>query len=191
MEYRYVDGGEGEAVSTASLLCSRNTYTEQPLRHDFLASEFANSYRWLKQYLRRQVKCLADAEDVASAAFVEMASIPDVSVIREPRALLRTISQRLVFDLWRRRDLEAAYLAALATHEEADMPSPEAILEVVQTLASIDRLLCGLSSNARRAFLHSQLDGLTYREIADLLGVSVSMVRKYIAQALAKCYEGT
>lgn len=189
MKYHHKDGLLSGAVSGEPVPGPLHSYADQPFRHDFLVTEFTNSYSWLKQYLRRQVKSLADAEDVASAAFVEMASIPDVSIIREPRALLTTISQRLVFDLWRRRDLEAAYLAALATMEEATTPSPEVVLEVVQTLVNIDRLLYGLSKNARQAFLYSQLDGLTYREIAELLGVSVSMVRKYIAQALAKCYE--
>ncbi|WP_454739953.1 sigma-70 family RNA polymerase sigma factor [Cupriavidus necator] len=157
-------------------------------RGDLLAAEFKHSYRWLKQYLRRHLRTPEDTEDVASSAFVEMAALPDLTSVREPRALLTTISQRLVFDLWRRRDLEASYLAALAASEEPQTPSPESVLEVVQTLMEIDRLLRGLSRKARQAFLYSQLDGLTYKEIAELLGVSVSMVRKYIAQALEACY---
>ncbi|MBN3728810.1 sigma-70 family RNA polymerase sigma factor [Burkholderia sp. Ac-20379] len=154
-------------------------------RNQFLAAEFAHSYRWLKQMLRRQVRCPSEAEDVASSAFVELATLPDVRAVRDPRALLTTISRRLVFDMWRRRDLEAAYLAALAAADQASTPSPESVLEVVQTLVNVDRLLRGLSRKARQAFLYSQLDGLTYSEIAELLGVSASMVRKYIAQALA------
>ncbi|AKJ70317.1 RNA polymerase subunit sigma [Pandoraea thiooxydans] len=161
---------------------------ELAFRHDFLAAEFARSYRWLRQYLRRHVNSPADAEDVASSSFVELAAMPDLRGVREPRALLTTISRRVLFDLWRRRDLEAAYLAALAAADEPTTPSPEALLEVVQTLNHIDKLLRGLPKRARQAFLYSQLDGMTYNEIADLLGVSASMVRKYISKALEKCY---
>lgn len=39
-----------------------------------------------------------------------------------------------------------------------------------------------------RAYLLSQIDGLTYADIAAELGVSVSRVRQYMAQALARCY---
>ncbi|MNY46243.1 putative RNA polymerase sigma factor FecI [compost metagenome] len=49
-------------------------------------------------------------------------------------------------------------------------------------------MLDGLSAKARAAFLYSQIDGLTHKEIATALGVSVSMVRQYIAQALQRCY---
>ena len=41
-----------------------------------------------------------------------------------------------------------------------------------------------LPPNARRALLMSRIDGMTFAEIAAVLGVSESMVAKYIAQAL-------
>ena len=43
------------------------------------------------------------------------------------------------------------------------------------------------SARAREAFILSQYEELGYAEIATRLGVSVSMVRKYIAQALLAC----
>jgi RNA polymerase sigma-19 factor, ECF subfamily len=183
-----------EAMSEKAALTPKHTHSvtseaeELASRNRFLSAEFARSYRWLKQYLRRFVQSPADAEDVASSAYVELAVMPDLSNVREPRALLITVSRRLVFDLWRRRDLEAAYLKALSASDEAVAPSPESMLEIVQTLAQVDRSLRGLPTKGRQAFLYSQLDGMTYKEIGRMLGVSVSMVRKYIAQALEQCY---
>jgi len=156
-------------------------------RHDLLSSEFRKSYQWLKTRIRRRVDSPADAEDVAASAFVEMAEMPETTVIHQPRALLTTIAQRLIFEMWRRRDLERAYLDALRQNPEAVTLSAEAMLELTHALVAVDRVLAGLSVNARRAFLYSHLDGLTYAEIAALLGVSVSMVRKYMAKALTQC----
>lgn len=34
----------------------------------------------------------------------------------------------------------------------------------------------------------ARLDGLTYREIAEQQGLSLSSVEKYIAKAMLKCY---
>ena len=48
-------------------------------------------------------------------------------------------------------------------------------------------LLDGLPARARAAFLLSQLEGLAYADIAQRLGVSVSMVKKYMLQAMAHC----
>ncbi|WP_239796219.1 sigma factor-like helix-turn-helix DNA-binding protein [Candidatus Nitrotoga arctica] len=41
---------------------------------------------------------------------------------------------------------------------------------------------------ARRAFLLAQLEGLTYAEIAQQLGVSVSMIKQYMLRATQQCY---
>lgn len=48
-------------------------------------------------------------------------------------------------------------------------------------------MLDGLNGKTREAFLLSQLDGLTYSEIAHKLGVSISSVKKYVAKAVEHC----
>ena len=59
---------------------------------------------------------------------------------------------------------------------------------VLQALEQIDRMLDGLGARARSAFLLAPLDGLTYKEVAARLGVSLSSVEKYMATAFAHCY---
>lgn len=157
-------------------------------RAAWLTNEFRASYVWLKSKLQRRVGSPADAEDLASSSFAELADMPDLTAVRDARAFLTVIAQRLTFEMWRRRDLERAYLEALAHREEAVMPSAERLAEVAQALLLVDQALNGLSPKAKSAFILSQVDGLTHAEIAERLGVSVSMVRKYIAQALTKCY---
>lgn len=157
-------------------------------RAAWLADEFRASYAWLKSKLQRRVGSQADAEDLASSSFVELAGVSDPPGVRDPRAWLSVIAQRLTYEMWRRRDLERAYLASLASGEEPLAASAEAVAEIAQTLLLVDQALNGLSQNAKRAFIYSQVDGLTYAEIAGKLGVSPSMVRKYIAQALSRCY---
>lgn len=150
---------------------------------------YSDHHGWLHAWLRRQLGCTHSAADVAHDVFVRMLGRPDaLKDLREPRAYLTTIARRLVFDSWRRRDLEQAYLAELAVLPEQAFPSAEERALVLETLLAIDRLLDGLSDKARRAFLMSQLDGMTYKEIAVELKVSASRVRQYMAQAMARCY---
>jgi RNA polymerase sigma factor (sigma-70 family) len=156
-------------------------------RTRILTDEFRRSYAWLKARLWRKVGCQFVAEDLSSEAFVQLSATRDIEAVREPRALLTTISQRLVFDLWRRRDLENAYLAELARMSDRSVQSEEEKFEMLQMLAEIDRRLTGLPHRARLAFLYSQLDGMTYAEIAAELGVSISMVGQYMAKALSHC----
>ncbi|WP_413724863.1 sigma-70 family RNA polymerase sigma factor [Sodalis sp. RH16] len=157
-------------------------------RTEALTLIFRSDYRWLTEKLRKRISYGTGAEDVASEAFLRLAEVPELLNIREPRAMLTTLAQRVLYETWRRRDLERAYLLALASHSELSHPSPEEREMVLESLLAIDRALDGLSINARKAFLFNQLDGMTYSEIAENLGVSVSMVRKYIAKALTNCY---
>ncbi|WP_410012894.1 sigma-70 family RNA polymerase sigma factor [Sodalis sp. C49] len=157
-------------------------------RSDVLTFIFRSDYRWLTDKLRRRISHGTGAEDIASEAFVRLAAIPELLNIREPRAMLTTLAQRVLYENWRRRDLEQAYLKALAGNPQLCHPSPEEQELVIESLLAIDRALDGLSINARKAFLFNQLDGMTYAEIAQELGVSTSMVRKYVAKALTSCY---
>lgn len=158
-------------------------------RDTFLGSEFRRSYGWLTASMQRLVGSRNDAEDLAASAFTELAGLDDVSHIRQPRALLTTIARRLTYEFWRRRDLERDYLAELALVPERFDASPEEVCLAVDELLRIDAALERVSAKAREAFILSQFEELGYAEIAQRLGVSVSMVRKYVAQALMACCE--
>ena len=68
-------------------------------------------------------------------------------------------------------------------------PSPEAQALILETLTELDALLDRLPARVRQAFLLAQLEGLTYAVIAERLGVSERMVKKYMAQAMLHCLE--
>jgi RNA polymerase sigma-70 factor (ECF subfamily) len=158
------------------------------LRQQFLSTEFRRSYGWLAGSVHRLVGSRNDAEDLASSAFVELAEIEEFERIRQPRALLSTIARRLTYEFWRRRDLERHYVEELARQPDCHDASPEELCLAVEELVRIDAALRRLSARGREAFLLSQYEGLGYAEIAARLGVSVSMVRKYVAQALDACW---
>ena len=48
-------------------------------------------------------------------------------------------------------------------------------------------MLNGLPPKVREAFLLSQLDGLTYAQVAQRLDVTVRTVKRYMAQAFEQC----
>lgn len=149
---------------------------------------FRAEYRWLRAWVRKDTGCTHSAEDIASETFVQVLGLRDVLAVRAPRALLSTIARRLIYEGWRRRDLEKAYLESLAVQEHGYHPSPEEQALIIEALCTVDRLLDGLSPNAKSAFLFHQLDGMTYAEIAEHLGVSPSRVQQYMAQVFKRLY---
>ncbi|EEW43695.1 Sigma-70 region 2 [Klebsiella pneumoniae subsp. rhinoscleromatis ATCC 13884] len=145
-----------------------------------LESLYGSHHDWLLQ-------SAFDADDIAQDTFLRVMGNNTLSTIRDPRSFLCTIAKRVMVDLFRRNSLEKAYLEMLALMPERLAPSPEEHESQLETLQLIDRMLDGLKGKTREAFLLSQLDGLTYSEIALKLGVSVSSVKKYVAKAIEHC----
>ncbi|KQQ62514.1 sigma-70 family RNA polymerase sigma factor [Pseudomonas syringae] len=166
-------------ASTATPLSARNRVLHQL---------FGDHHNWLLGRLRARLGCREEAADMAAETFAQVVAAPDLQAIREPRALLTTIAKRLVFASWRRRDLERAYLETLAQQPFTYAPSAEEQAQALQALCALDSLLEGLSPMGRSAFLYSQLDGLTYAEIGQRLGISAPRVHAYVVKALGLCY---
>lgn len=150
---------------------------------------FSDHHRWLLQHVHKRLRNRADAEDTAAEAFCQMlGSRVDPDSIEQPRAYLSTIARRLIFDRHRRRQLELAYLERLAQLPEQLAPSPEEQMLLVEALVTIDQVLDGLPAIVKTAFLYSQLDGMSYVDIAARLALSERTVSRYMKQALRQCY---
>lgn len=161
-----------------------------PSSADPVQALYTAHYGWLVARLRRKLGCAWDAADLAQSTFVRVLSARGhpLDALIEPRAYLTTIAQRLLSNHLRRRQIENAYLAALALLPEPVTPPPDARLMVLETLVAIDRLLDGLPIVARKAFLLWRLEELTQEEIAAQLGISRSSVRRHLAAAAQRCY---
>ncbi|QLA68203.1 sigma-70 family RNA polymerase sigma factor [Enterobacter pasteurii] len=152
-----------------------------------LESLYGAHHGWLKNWLTRKLQSTFDADDIAQDTFLRVMGSDALTTIRDPRAFLCTVAKRVMVDLFRRNALEKAYLEMLALMPEALAPSPEARESQLETLQLIDAMLDGLSGKTREAFLLSQLEGLSYSEIAQRQSVSVSSVKKYVAKAVEHC----
>lgn len=158
---------------------------------DAVQAIYVDHHGWLLGWLRRQLGGgVEQAADLAHDTFVRLLTAPQertVLELREPRAYLTTLARRLVIDHRRRLSLENAWLEALALMPEPVAPPPEQRLIILETLHKVDAMLDGLAPKARSAFLLSQLEGLTYAQIAARLAVSERSVKRYMAQAFEQC----
>lgn len=157
---------------------------------DSVTKIYSEHHRWLLSWLRRKLNCADHAADLAQDTFVRLLTAPaerTAFTLREPRAYLTTIAQRLVIDHYRRQSLEQAWLETLATMPEAMTPSPEDRLIILQTLHKVDAMLDGLPPRVRSTFLLSQLEGLGYATIAARLNISERTVKRYMAAAFEHC----
>lgn len=152
-----------------------------------LQQMYSDHHGWLHRWLRSKLGCREQAADLAQDTFIRVMTQRRFDDLRQPRAYLTTIARSLMIDLYRRRSLEQAYLAALAAQPEALEVSPQTRSIIFETLLQIDTMLDGLCPRAREIFLLAQLDGLSFVEIGRRLELSSNTVRKHFVRAMAQC----
>ncbi|WP_095118409.1 sigma-70 family RNA polymerase sigma factor [Pseudomonas sp. Irchel s3f10] len=149
---------------------------------------YLSHHRWLHELLRRRLSNTMDAADLAHDTFVRVLKRPQAfnGEVHE-RSHLATIARGLCVDHWRRRQLEQTWLDTLASRPPALQPSPEQQAIIVETLHEVDAMLQRLPQRVSEAFILAQLHGMPYKLIAEQIGVSERMIKKYLAQAMMHC----
>lgn len=158
------------------------------------SAEFDRLYHghhvWLQSWFCKKLGCTYQAADLAQDTFVRLLlKQVEQHQFTTPRFYLLHIAKGLLIDHWRRRALEKSYVDALILQEADVAPSLEVQTILLETLMEIDAMLEKLPFKVRRAFLLAQIDGLTYKEIAETLAVSERMVKKYMATAMLQCLQ--
>ena len=148
----------------------------------------ARYYDRLVRFLKRRSYSTEDAVDLAQDTFVRLAAV-DLRQVRKPASFLFTTALNLLRD--RARSAQARHAAFSVPAEEAQLicPAPHAdrILDGEQRMLLLETALRELSPKCRAVFVLFHFDELSQREIADRLGISVSMVEKYVKQAVTHC----
>lgn len=151
---------------------------------------YVDHHSWLVSWLRRKLGGADQATDLAQDTFLRILAVQESRrelTLQEPRAYLTTIAHRLLINHVKRVSLEQAYLDVLSQMPEPETMSAETRMLILETLHEIDAMLDGLGNKVREAFLLSQLEGLTYAEIAERLGVTDRTVKRYMAAAFEQC----
>lgn len=155
-----------------------------------LLADFQGCYDDLVRFLTRRLGDGGQALDVAQDTFIRLAASPDPGLeVRNGRAYVFRVAGNIAVD-HRRRDrrrgmMEGAEEEGLGVPDTA--PSAETRLTDRRSLAALDAAMAELPPKARHALLLSRVEGLSHAEIAARLGVSESMIAKYLAQALKHC----
>lgn len=156
-----------------------------------LLASFQEHYDDLLQFLTRRMSDRQRAADVAQETYLKLVKIEQQQTLSvlHARSFIFRVAGNLAIDTLRREQRMAGNLddSAAASEVACPAPAPEAALLARERLAQLDEALLQLSPNARQALLLNRVEGLTQAQIAQQLGVSESMVAKYIGQALRHC----
>lgn len=156
----------------------------------FVEKLFAEHRRALQAYFYRRIRTKADAPDLAQEVYVRMLRVSDTEAIRNPQLYLYTVASNLVKEHAVLDRCQATRVELDETNIEqrlGELPSLDSQLEGSQMVERLGTVLEQLPARWRTALILQHRYGLTYQEIADRLGVSSNMVKKYLAQGLGHC----
>ena len=153
------------------------------------ASDPSRHYVKLMRFVRGRFRVGDEAQDIVQDAYARLAQAAEKAPIRDSVAFLRVAATNLVRDRARsslvRRMTEAEHASTDAIACPA--PSAERVVAARQRLAVMDRALEELPVKRRAALVLHRFDNLSHAEIAERLGISISMVEKHIRCGLAHC----
>jgi RNA polymerase sigma factor (sigma-70 family) len=140
--------------------------------------------------LFRRVRSHPDAAELAQEVYVRMLRVPDMEAIRNPEAYLYTVASNLGKEHARHERKHGGALDIddpQVQEQLAELPAFVGQLDTEQRIKRLGEVLHQLPPKCRAAVVLQYWHGLSYEEIAQRLGVSTHMVKKYLSQALVHC----
>ncbi|MGE7956695.1 RNA polymerase sigma factor [Pseudomonas sp. NPDC089530] len=148
-------------------------------------------YADILHYLRKRTDNACDAADMTQDVFTQWLDYRDRAQVEQPRAFLFQMARNLLRDHWRRQQvrhkvhhpLQVVDAEPLADEHHEPLPAAQRL----QRLEQLKAALAELSPRRREALMLHRFEGLSQAQIAERMGISLSMVEKHIAFALLHC----
>lgn len=157
--------------------------TDKTLKGLFLAHR-----RELQAYLTEKLKDADTAADLTQEAFLRYAeqNPARAAVVLNGRSYLYRTAHNLAVDYIRQKARQKTDTSA---HDDManvadDRPSQEDETDSRQKLERLRSIVAELPERTRQIFLLNRVEGLSYAETAERLGISESSVQKHLAKAL-------
>jgi RNA polymerase sigma factor (sigma-70 family) len=151
---------------------------------------FADHGSSLQAFLFRRVRRQPIAAELAQEVYVRMLRVPDLGAVRNPEAYLYTVASNLAKE--HVRDEFGAEVALdvddpLVQAQLAELPMLGGQWDAERRVKRLREVLEQLPPKCHAAVVLQYWQGLSYQEIAERLGISTHMVKKYLKQALIHC----
>ncbi|MEM9744175.1 MAG: RNA polymerase sigma factor [Pseudomonadota bacterium] len=147
----------------------------------------------LRRVIRRHSGPAQDADELLQESFLRAFSAELKRRVENPKAFLFQIARNTALaELKRSRggpidetaDFEES---TLLVHRESE--DTEDIVNSRRKLRVFAEAVAQLPPKCRQAFLLRRVDGLTFKQIANRMDISVSAAEKHVALGLARCHE--
>jgi RNA polymerase sigma-70 factor (family 1) len=143
---------------------------------------FDKNYQYILNYLFYLSGDMELSEDLVQDVFLQLwekrAEVKEETL----KSYLFTIAKNCFLKNRRRQKYDLKFRSTY--FEKIENESPGYILELKEFDEKLQQAIASLPEKSRVVFLMNRIDGITYREIAEQLGVTVKAVEKQMSKAL-------
>ncbi|MGC4097099.1 MAG: sigma-70 family RNA polymerase sigma factor [Nitrospira sp.] len=164
-------------------------YCPPPSMDSSLFHVFTDCMKELRSFLTRRLGCADAAADIVQDTYVRLALRGNHQSHDNPRALVFRVAANLATDHNRHRRIQEKFDGGTveALHIASPIPSPDADLLARQEEALLKEAIAELPKTRRMVFLLRMSQELSYSQIAQRVGISVSAVEKHMHKAIIHC----
>lgn len=154
-----------------------------------VTTAYLENHAFLKRFLTRFVFKQQDIEDIAQEAFLRAYSAEKRCEIGQPKAFLFRIARNVALTRLKKqsRQISGYFGEAAPSGEVGFEPGTDDQLEAQQSVALYCAAVAALPKKCREAFLLRKVHGLSHKEIAEHMSLSVSSVEKYLRSGVLAC----
>ena len=138
----------------------------------------------LRNYLFYQCGDMQQAEDLTQEAFIKLWNNCKKVLFAKARGFLFTVAKNAFYNEYEHQKVVLKY--AKQKPKEVQHETPEFQLEEKEFMDRLQKAIADLPPGQREVFLLNRLEKMSYREIAESLGVSQKAVEKRMHKALVK-----
>lgn len=156
---------------------------------DWFESEVRVNEPSLRAYLIRKVPDGTDVDDIVQETYAKIISVQQNKPIHSPRGLLFAIAKNLIRDLFRKR-----YASKVVPLGEMDdtvafslEDAPHSRFAQADEIEILQSAIRSLPPKCRVIFLLRNYERLSYKQIAQRLGISVKTVEAQLAIGIKRC----
>jgi RNA polymerase sigma-70 factor (ECF subfamily) len=154
-----------------------------------VTAAFVEHSLFLKKFLARYFASAQDIEDVAQEAYLRAFAAEQKKRIEQPKAFLFRIAKNVALnELTRKSHQITDFIEEVSASVVLDKEvSAEEETDAQEQVGLYCEAVAALPEKCRHVFLLRKVHGLSHKEIASHMSLSVSSVEKYLRQGVLAC----
>jgi len=147
------------------------------------SSFFKTNVKTLRNYLYFKFGNEEQANDVAQETFIKLwencVNVPE----EKAKSYIYTVANNATLNQIAHQKVVLNYAKSIVNADETNL-SPEFLIEEEEFKIKLEKAISNLTEGQRTAFLLNRIEGKKYKEIAEILNISLKAVEKRIHGAL-------